>query len=114
MAHDRMLDVLDPVYVFGPRVANPDVVVEFGLEREIDEFVDGDADDRAAVLTIIAFDIAAASGKADPARCFADDHESLFRNPSGRHWRICHFQVDDGVNHGGMRNFYQAIVANPM
>src|ERR1035437_8776715 len=79
--HNRMLNVIHPLHLFGARVTNSDVVVELGLQRKVDVLVDGGADHSSAVLAIIACQIASASGKTQAARRFADDHAGLLQYP---------------------------------
>ena len=75
-ADDRMLDFIGARYVLGPRIADPQPVVEFGVHGDVDIAVDRRADDGAAVATIEHRHIGPAAYEAHAQRSAADDHAS--------------------------------------
>src|SRR5947209_7627646 len=80
LAHQRVLDLFHPVDVFSLRIADAQLVVEVRVNGDVNIFVDGGANHRAAVLPIEAGEVAAAAGKADAKWRARDDHRNLSCN----------------------------------
>src|SRR5437868_3752095 len=80
LAHQRVLDLFDPVYVFGLRVADAQLVVEVRVDGDVNIFIDGGANHRAAALPIEAGEVTAAAGKADAEWRARNDHLNLSSN----------------------------------
>ncbi len=76
LAHELVLEILDPGDDLLLGVVDVDVVVEALFHDDVDVLVDGAIEDPAAMLAVVPGEVGAPSYQADAQRCLGDDHEA--------------------------------------